>query len=98
LGSGVANAKEELPNRVANVAEFIKALRETKDWYEFADRTADPFAKTSIADEAVPALIELLDDPNPEVRTRAACTLGKIHRHPDHVVPERRSCSLSLAP
>jgi len=87
LGMGIALPQEELPNRAANVAGFIKALRETKDWYEFADRTADPFAKTTIADQAIPALMELLNDPDPEVRTRAACTLGKIHRHPDQVVP-----------
>jgi HEAT repeat protein len=87
LAMGIPMPEEELPNRAPDVADFIKALRETKDWYEFADRTADPFSKTTIADEAVPGLLELLNDPDPEVRTRAACTLGKIRRHPGQVVP-----------
>jgi hypothetical protein len=69
------------------LAEFIKVLRESKNWYEFADRTADPFAKSSNAADAIPVLIELLQDNDPEIRTRAACALGKIHRDPTRTVP-----------
>ena len=32
-------------------------------------------------------LIELLGDTDPEIRTRALATLGKINRHPDVIVP-----------
>jgi hypothetical protein len=67
--------------------EFITALREIKDWYEFNDKIADSFVKTSIADEAISALIECLNDPDPQVRTRAASTLGKIKRQPEVIVP-----------
>lgn len=66
---------------------FIAALREIKDWYKFQDDMADPFSRTPAAERAIPALVELLSDPDKEVRTRAATTLGMIHRRPDLVVP-----------
>jgi len=78
----------QLPaNRIQTPKEFIIALREIEDWYEFADHTADPFAETDVADDAIPMLVRLLVDRDPEVRTRALATLGKINRNPDVVVP-----------
>jgi len=67
--------------------QFLQALREIKDWYEFADRTADPFVQSPDAEDAVPALIELLSDENTEVRKRAASTLGKLKKRAPEVVP-----------
>jgi len=81
------SVQTEKPASTLTGQQFIKALRETRDWYEFADRTADPFVKTSTADEALPELIALLGDSDQEVRTRAACTLGKMKRKPDRIVP-----------
>jgi hypothetical protein len=86
-GSGVPYVRPEPPNKCATPEEFIKALREIKNWYEFADETADPFVKTPVADKTIPMLIELLRDPKPEIRWRALSTLGKIARHAETIVP-----------
>jgi HEAT repeat protein len=67
--------------------QFLQALRKIKDWYEFADRTADPFVQSADAEKAVPALIKLLSDEDAEVRRRAAATLGKLKRRAPEVVP-----------
>lgn len=74
-------------NTCATPEEFIAKLRSIKNWYEFADDTVDPFVKTPIADTAVPQLVELLADNDPEVRRRALATLGKMKRHSDVIVP-----------
>ena len=66
--------------------EFIVGLREIKDWYMFA-KTADSFAKSQAAGQAIPALIDLLADSDKETRTRAASALGKIGLQPERVVP-----------
>jgi hypothetical protein len=93
FASSSATPRQLPPNKCATPEEFIKALREIKNWYEFADKTADPFVKTPVADATIPMLIELLRDPDEQVRTRAACTLGKIgaqaekRHHADKIVP-----------
>jgi hypothetical protein len=66
--------------------QFIEALRETRDWYEFQDEM-EKFVKTSIADDAVTSLIELLENPDPEVRWRALATMGRMARQEDTIVP-----------
>lgn len=82
------STRPEVPqNRCETPEQFIAALRTISDWHEFADDTAGPFAKTSAADEAIPLLLELLNDPDLMIRVRALATLGKIHRHPDTIVP-----------
>jgi hypothetical protein len=78
---------EVVVNRCQTPEEFVIALREVKDRYEFNDKIADAFAKTPIADQAIPALIDLLRDSDLDVRTRAASSLGKIKRQPDVIVP-----------
>lgn len=75
------------PNKCDTPEDFIAALRTIPDWSEFANNTADPFVKTSIADETIPLLIELLNDPDLQIRVRALSTLGKIRRHADVIVP-----------
>ena len=82
------STRPEVPqNRCETPEQFIAALRSISDWHEFADDTAGPFAKASVADEAIPLLLELLNDPDLMIRVRALATLGKIHRHPDTIVP-----------
>lgn len=83
----VASPATPVVNRCKTPEEFVHALRTIENWYEFADRTADAFAKGEVADQAVPDLIELLGDTDQSVRTRATCTLGKIQRHEEKVVP-----------
>jgi hypothetical protein len=67
--------------------QFINALHNIDDWYEFSDETVDPFVKTPAADEAVPALIALLNSPSEEVRTRSIATLGRMGRHMETILP-----------
>jgi hypothetical protein len=86
-GMSVPGVFRPKPNKCATPEDFIKALRTMEDWYEFADETADPFVKTPIADAAIPALIELLSDPDQEIRKRALSTLGKMGRKSETIVP-----------
>ncbi len=65
-------------SRCKTPEQFITALKEIDDWYEFADETADPFAETPVADQAIPALLELLGSDDAEVRYRTLCTFGKM--------------------
>ena len=83
----ISALQEAVSHQAQTPEQFIKSLHEIEDWYEFADDTADPFAKTPAADDTIPMLISLLDDPDSEIRTRALATLWKINRHPKVVVP-----------
>ena len=47
----------------------------------------EQFVKTSIADDAVPSLIELLENSDPEVRWRALATMGRMARQEEAIVP-----------
>jgi hypothetical protein len=73
-------------SKYSRPAQFIEALRETRDWYEFQDEM-EKFVKTSVADDAVPLLIELLENPDPEVRWRALATMGRMARQEETIVP-----------
>jgi hypothetical protein len=61
-------------NRLGSVDEFLNLLRHADDENEFMD-VAGPFAATDLAIEALPGLVELLRDPNPEIRTRSLVVL-----------------------
>ncbi len=84
----IAGSPRVLPaSKIQTPAEFIAALRVIQDLYKFNDDTADPFVKTPVADETIPALIDLLKDPDSQIRTKALSTLGKIKRRPEVIVP-----------
>ena len=83
----VTEMASEPAREIQTPAQFIALLREIDDWYEYADEVAAPFAKNSVADETIPLLLDLLQDPDPEIRTRALVALWEIKRKPNVVVP-----------
>lgn len=68
------------PNLCETPAEFVAALRGCAgEGQELAyENLANSFARTPIADQAVPNLVELLAEDDRELRERAAMTLGKM--------------------
>ena len=80
----VQSAKNE--SRFASGGDFLEVLDPQVDWYEFQDELA-LFAKSPAAENAVPLLIQRLNDPNGEVRTRALASLGEIKLRPAEAVP-----------
>jgi HEAT repeat protein len=73
-------------SRFASGGDFLEVLDPQVDWYEFQDELA-MFAKSTAAESAVPLLIQRLNDPNGEVRTRALASLGEIKLRPAEAVP-----------
>jgi hypothetical protein len=74
------------PNPYPTPGEFIEALRFTSDFDQWQEAMVI-FAATEVADEALPSLIKLCKDLDPEVRSRAIYTLGCMARQEETVVP-----------
>lgn len=82
----MAGVPAERHSRFATGADFLEVLDPNVDYYEFQDEL-ELFSNSPSAEHAVPLLIDLLRDENPEVRVRAYCSLGRIKRNPRQVVP-----------
>lgn len=78
-------------SRFASGGDFLEVLDPQVDWYEFQDELA-LFAKSQVAANAVPLIIQRLNDPDPEVRTRSLAALGAIKLRPNEVVPAVMVC------
>lgn len=74
--------------KYATPGEFIEALRGIESTMEFEGDIAIPFAYSKVGDDALPLLLDLLKDPDAEVRSRAMCTLGYMTRHAAKIAPE----------
>jgi hypothetical protein len=66
--------------------EFLAVLDPKVDWYVFQDEMT-LFKNSPMASSSVPLLIARLEDPEPEVRTRALSALGVIKQNPEQSVP-----------
>jgi HEAT repeat protein len=87
FGGGFTGVNQTPPiSPYSTPAEFIEALRSMRDYYEWQDR-AVKFAATEVADDALPLLIKLLEDPDPKVRERTLLTLAYLDRHAEALVP-----------
>jgi len=86
FGQGYSGSVEPTKTRFQTVGEFIEALRDTVDWYEFQDEMI-PFAQSAVADANVASLVVLFKDPKPEVRKRAVYTVGYIPQQAETTVP-----------
>jgi HEAT repeat protein len=73
-------------SRFATGGDFMEVLDPQVDWYEFQDELKY-FAGSPAAKNTVPLLIEKLDDPSGEVRTRALASLGVFKQQPAKVIP-----------
>lgn len=67
--------------------EFIAALRQADDWTRFEIDIVRPVIDSTLADEAAPQLIPLLQSPDSGVRERTLFVLGEMKRHADLSVP-----------
>jgi hypothetical protein len=86
--SGRGTGSGPMANRqpFATPSEFIAALRETRDYYEFQNRVVE-FVNTPVADDAIPSLVKLLEQPDAEVRSRALLTMCYLSPHATTLVP-----------
>lgn len=78
MGFGPRWTPQPGPNQCANPEEFVAALRECSDAGIAYEELANAFVLTPIADQSVPAIVELLAEPDSGLRVRAALTLAKM--------------------
>ena len=85
--SFVSGSYNQPDYRYKTPQEFITELRSAtaSDWHE-SEEMAASFAST-MADETIPQLLELLDDQDVEIRARALSALSRIERRADVIVP-----------
>ena len=86
-GPGWGFAGPPPQNQYASGEEFLDALRNAQQTNDFM-LTTGGFTDTPMADEVVPNLIDLLDDPDEDIRSRAIQVLGWIGRCGDQAAPK----------